>query len=317
MIRIKIAVVGDKWCNRQEVIDNLLNHSDADEILFDVNTEGPSLYALGIVDTVLQTLKHTNIDIRRTWVDNWHNPVETVPFQRFRRPGLSHFFWLSDRYRHVDKDPADVFHPAALFVGRVTIERAAIMYDLYHYLSDDILMSLMRNHGAQIDPTNEEHVSWMSGHDVVKFMDWWRDPPIVSLTDHSVRDQYDPQKNTNADLVRHYDKFAVEIVCETYCAGQTFFVTEKTIRPLTQCKAMLVFGPIGFLSRLRSMGFRTWHGIWDESYDDLSGPDRWKAMRSVLQQVIDNRLWAEPEISRIGQHNLEILDDLVNKNRPK
>lgn len=317
MIRIKIAVVGDKWCNRQQVIDNLLFHSDADEILFDVNTEGPSLHALGIVDTILETLKLTNIDIGHTWVDNWHNPVEIVPFRRFRQPGLSHFFWLSARYRHVDTDPTNIFHPAALFVGRATIERAVIMYDLYHHLPGEILMSLMHNHGAQIDIANTQHVSWMSGHDHTKFIDWWQDPPVVSLTSHTVRDQYDPQKNTNADLVRHYAKFAVEIVCETYCAGQTFFVTEKTIRPLTQSKAMLVFGPMRFLSGLRNLGFRTWHDIWDESYDNLCGPHRWKAMRSVLEKIIDCKLWADPEISCIGQHNLGILDDLVNKNKPK
>ena len=35
------------------------------------------------------------------------------------------------------------------------------------------------------------------------------------------------------------------------------------------------------------MGFCSFDTLWDESYDQLEGPARWAAMKTVIQQLVD------------------------------
>jgi hypothetical protein len=88
------------------------------------------------------------------------------------------------------------------------------------------------------------------------------------------------------DILPFYSKFDIELVSESYTRGNTFFPTEKTIRPIAAAKPVLIYGPKKFLQRLKCLGFETYHSVWDESYDQLEGPDRWLA----LQHVIDSML---------------------------
>ena len=45
------------------------------------------------------------------------------------------------------------------------------------------------------------------------------------------------------------------------------FLSEKTAKPLFEKKIFVMFGPQGSLAHLHSMGYQTFHGIIDESYD--------------------------------------------------
>jgi hypothetical protein len=45
------------------------------------------------------------------------------------------------------------------------------------------------------------------------------------------------------------------------------FITEKTAKPLFEKKIFVMFGSQGLLAQLHSMGYQTFHGIIDESYD--------------------------------------------------
>jgi hypothetical protein len=124
----------------------------------------------------------------------------------------------------------------------------------------------------------------------VKMFDWYDKDSIASIDNKTTRDQHVTTSSfvdTNTSLLQHYQKFAVEIVCETYTQGNTFFPTEKTIRPLMAAKPIMIYGPQYYLSRLRSMGFRTYHDIWDESYDLYQGPDRWNLIRNSMNKLLN------------------------------
>jgi hypothetical protein len=315
MPRISISVAGDEWTNRDQVLDELSRCTESDHLFFEINTEGPSLHALGIVKDITAGISALNIDPSNVWIDKWHNSVETIPFNRVFTPRISHFFWLSDRYRHtVPLDLAQT-HRAALFVGRLTKERAAIMYEINLSYPDQVLMSLMRNYDTSNVFSRSDFTEWIPKHRMEQFLAWWEFPSITSITGHAVRDQYRADKNTNADLAQHYNRFALEIVCETYCLGDAFFPTEKTVRPIAMMKPFLLYGPKKFLARLREMGFRTWHEFWDESYDEFEGADRWRRMQPALDQIMRHDLDLSG-LAEICQHNKHRLDQLINQYRP-
>jgi hypothetical protein len=132
-----------------------------------------------------------------------------------------------------------------------------------------------------------------------------------------VRDQFSGDHNTNASLLRWYPSFDIELVAETYCHGDTFFVTEKTVRPIVAGKSVIIYGPQNFLARLRDLGFQTWHHIWDETYDQLTGPKRWHAMRMVIDDLIKrDQQQLYQQCQQIVQHNQQQANTLIKKYRP-
>ena len=46
-----------------------------------------------------------------------------------------------------------------------------------------------------------------------------------------------------------------------------------------------LYGPKNFLANLREQGFKTWSDIWDESYDEYEGIERWDRMKPIINQI--------------------------------
>lgn len=59
------------------------------------------------------------------------------------------------------------------------------------------------------------------------------------------------------------------IVAETLVDNRIFFPTEKTGKALMSGKPFIVLGSRYFLKKLRDIGFKTFHSVIDESYDEI------------------------------------------------
>jgi len=95
-----------------------------------------------------------------------------------------------------------------------------------------------------------------------------------------------PELWENMEITKFYNDFFIDIVAETYTDGLTFFVTEKTIRPMLALTPFITYGPQGFLSNLRARyGFKTFNRWWDENYDNFSGYERVKEMYKVIDYL--------------------------------
>jgi hypothetical protein len=315
MISIPIAVCGDDWVNQHTVTEQLQKINSPDPVVLDLHAEGPSLHALSIVDVVQQYLKKINRTPDGVYVTNWSNSVENIPFQRLNRHALSHFFWHSDQYVNSVPEHRTAKHLLGYFVGRRTVPRCVMLKELQQHHGDKSLLSLMHTVAdfkrSQLDPLSH----WCNTDE---FDQWWRTVSIASLDGHTVRDQYFGNHNTNASLLSWYSEFDLELVAETYCHGDTFFVTEKTVRPMVAGKSMLIYGPQNYLKRLKNLGFCTWHSIWDESYDQLTGPARWNAIKHIINDLV--RMDQEQLYQQclpIVQHNQQQARLLANRHRPK
>jgi hypothetical protein len=131
---------------------------------------------------------------------------------------------------------------------------------------------------------------WIDPQDQPKVFDWISTCNISSLDNRSVQDQYTVPEQSSAEcnqsLLTYYDQFHIELVCESYTIGDTFFPTEKTVRPLASGKPMLVYGPKNFLARLQSLGFKTYGDCWSENYDQFEGPERWQSIQKIINELI-------------------------------
>ncbi len=87
------------------------------------------------------------------------------------------------------------------------------------------------------------------------------------------------------------------LVTETVAEGRRWHLTEKTFKPIALGMPFVLVATQGSLKYLRSYGFRTFEGIWDESYDDE--PDDVKRIERIA-----SLLKSLDELSTAGKQDL-------------
>jgi len=75
------------------------------------------------------------------------------------------------------------------------------------------------------------------------------------------------------------------LVTETVATGRRHHLTEKTFKPIALGMPFVIVGTRGSLEYLRSYGFRTFEGVWDESYDSAEDSVRIERIASLLRSL--------------------------------
>lgn len=310
-LTIPIEVSGDIWYNEQAVRQQLQELNGLTKITLDLRSEGPSLHRLGITAVVDAWLSRHNLPPDIVTVTRWSNGAETIDYKKVACSVPSHFWYYAQQYQ---LNPESAFtgtknYLFGLFLGRATVHRNVILYEISRQWTKQFLVSklpALTPEGRPVpEPWNMPNVlgsllpetlaDWGYA-DTRTIVDWFANQTFTSLDSRTVRDQFgDPNNHLvhNRSMLKHYDRFNIELVCETYTLGQTFFPTEKTARPIAGTKPWLIYAAPGYVQHLKQMGFQSFDAIWDESYDQLQGPERWAAIKLVIQDLIslnDNEL---------------------------
>ena len=321
MITIPVRVCGDYWVNPAEVNQQLEKIAGKDSVILDLQFEGPSLYSLGIAATVNDYCQKYQLSAKNIYIENWSNRAEPVDYTVVNSHVISHFFSHSKNY-WIDSIPESTHqHKFGYFIGRRSIPRAVIMYQLNHKYSSGILFSCLKNKSDMPwmypGPQVEKLQDWLTQHQQKDFCSWWETDPVDSIDNHFFEDSYNTTMNTNIDLLKFYRDFDIELVSESYTRGSSFFPTEKTVRPIMAAKPILVYGPANYLENLRKLGFETYSKSWDESYDLLEGPARWRAMQKLIDKIMDMNTDEYKEMieqaTEIAIRNRKHLSGIVNK----
>ena len=318
MFTIPIQVSGDIWNNRPRVKELLDQTCSGQSVMLDLFSEGPSLHKLGVVELVSKY----NLDVHIT---RWCNAVEDVPYQRHYCNYQSHFFPMASHYlaAPIENVPTAA-HRFGLFLGRNTYSRHRILFDAAHRWPGNFLLSKIPNRYADNWTVNQYMLletveEWFD--DVGRVRDWVNSVPVPSLDSQIVQNYFTVPELSAAELttslLKHYPRFNVELVCESYTLGNAFFPTEKTVRPIVGNRPFIVYGPPGYLNNLKAQeGFRTFDGIWDESYDLLEGLPRWRAITHLIDSLVSqsNEQWTDTitQASAITQHNRTVLEKIIN-----
>lgn len=86
-------------------------------------------------------------------------------------------------------------------------------------------------------------------------------------------------------LTNFYQDILVDIVVESHVAGNTFYPTEKTTRPIWLKKPFIVFASKNYLCHLRQMGFMTFNNFWSEDYDGYEGRERYVRILALIDEL--------------------------------
>ncbi len=103
----------------------------------------------------------------------------------------------------------------------------------------------------------------------------------------------------------------ISVVTETHATEEphNFFISEKTWKPIYAMQPFMILGHKGTLSRLHDMGYKTFNGLIDESYDRREFFPRVNAIVNNLQflnLVKDKMAWFE-SCKEICLHNRRVF----------
>jgi len=92
-------------------------------------------------------------------------------------------------------------------------------------------------------------------------------------------DTHDAKNLESFSVTRNYDKDKLslnnyfDIVTEsefTHQSDSVIYISDKIVRPIVNLHPFIVVSTPGYLKHLRQLGFKTFDGLFDESYDDIT-----------------------------------------------
>lgn len=106
-----------------------------------------------------------------------------------------------------------------------------------------------------------------------------------------------------------YNQTAYSIIAETDHNNTLSFFSEKTAKPMIARRLFIAFSGYKFLENLRRLGFKTFDGIIDESYDQIKyDGDRYTAAFEQVRWLCDqDQQLIYNKIKPIVDHNYELL----------
>lgn len=115
-----------------------------------------------------------------------------------------------------------------------------------------------------------------------------------------------------APCPKYYLNTNFEVVCETlgqHPTDNSFFLSEKTLKPIIMKHPFIMIAPMHHIKNLREMGFKTFDGLIDESYDNIENVhERIKTVGRLLEDMTierSRRLYEESrDICEFNQDHL-------------
>jgi hypothetical protein len=106
-----------------------------------------------------------------------------------------------------------------------------------------------------------------------------------------------------------YDQSSVSIVCETHETNDSIFLTEKIYRPIINRHPFVIRSSFRTIEYLQSVGFKTFNGLIDESYDaDLEvSKQNCNTIVTRAQQLLTAVKEYPQKVQEIVDHNYKIL----------
>lgn len=164
-------------------------------------------------------------------------------------------------------------------------------------LHREYLMLMLINSGL--------HQQGIISHDTLEIGDWegYGIPPeLISLSDSILPLTVDDRDfsnnkaaNFNPDI---YNRSWISVVTETHAVDEpgSFFISEKTWKPIFALQPFMILGHACTLEKLQGMGYKTFHGLIDESYDKMKLIDRVNGIVNNLTRlhaIRDKWSWLE------------------------
>lgn len=106
-----------------------------------------------------------------------------------------------------------------------------------------------------------------------------------------------------------YNQTAYSLVCETNYNNDFVFYTEKTVKPILARRLFIPISHQYHLARLQELGFKTFHGIIDESFDEIEdyGQRHCAALEQLHWLCRQDQVSILERVKPIADHNFNLM----------
>lgn len=331
MITINIPTSdGVIWGQEQIFADIIYAMSLNSNISLNFNIEGPDIQSLGLYNFLISSAKKLNYDIKKIII-YVSNVLEKHTQFNIQHTNMLHLRADANEYMFNVKKNTELKY-FGLFVGRSNAPRLALasylnlqhpeksIYTYHLNIHDEFhqanigLENLIKEYGTD---TLDNVCTFLKS--CPRLLDNTNSITInKTLNINSAQQLLTADKNIFID---QYNNFFVEIVCESYFTGRTFFVTEKTWRPILLKTPFIIQGPQYFLHNLRKLGFQTFDQWWDEGYAEDPASHQIIEIKKVIDflAIKSSKEIADmyKSMQEILEHNYQLLLSLTENDLKK
>lgn len=240
-------------CNHVFIIATEV-HPEIVSFIQSTDIENITYYICGFVNFELQ---HANIKQYMDWFE-----TSTYFYRHWLPEILSRLRPYDTKYRAFD-----------LLLGRKKLHRD----ELFKHAKENPYIGLVtyfNDHNTQLGNDPDQWIWEHAGVKIDHKPEWTVDR--VNYYGHSISlSQIIP--------INVYNQTAYSTVAETCFHDNFAFFTEKTSKPIIARRLFVMFAGRGYLANLRQLGFQTFSGIIDESYDQE--PDALVRWRRAWEQM--------------------------------
>ena len=307
MIKCEVVVSDKLVWNTVDVVSALTNAAVTDQcIIMDMLAEGPDFCELNIADFILQLPHLYNYDLSKITVLTANIKQPVMKDINFKKKFPYH--WIKSTQQrcksaNIQKTLDRIF---GIFIGRSNqhrLELSSYLFNNYnlktnqtfHYSSDS---DYHKNNLGLENLINANIDNLLPASNFILNCPITRNETVT----YPISDQY-------CNLLSEYNNFFVEVVCETFFSGETFFPTEKTWRPIALGTPFIIQGPSWFLKELKILGFETFSNWWDEGYAEDPADHQVTEIKKVIDYLAELK---QTDIEQMYKEMQPVLDH--NKN---
>ena len=224
---------------------------------------------------IMSELHHSTVDFMMRY-DRENISYFTCGFLNFylkNSPIHIYMDWFATTlhfYKVSDQNVLDVISPYSVkpyyfdaLLGRNKTHRDRAWQYIQNHLVDQGVTTYIDDHYLSIDKNDSQKWIWENKgltlplNEIPRFTVAW-----VDYYGHPVR-------LSHIVPIEVYQQSAYSLVAETNCDNHYVFFTEKTVKPILGRRLFIMIGHYQAMAKLRQLGFKTFEGIIDESYDNI------------------------------------------------
>lgn len=327
MTTIKIptsdVIIWDKPRIYADIVVAMTNRVD---IVLDFLCEGPDINMLGIYDFLYSMSEQLNYDLSKIKI-TVGNAAETHGIINIEYISPMHLLHNAKDYVIDIKKQMYLKH-FGIFIGRSNAPRLFLASYINEKYNEKSICTYHFNKNDDFHRYNvglDDLIQTYNITDLTSVSAFLQKCPIMlqqtntviidkSLSSNPAQQLLEADKNV---FSLNYRDFFVEIVCETYYSGNTFFTTEKIFRPMLLKTPFIVQGPTNFLKNLKKLGFRTFDHWWDEGYDQDPTTHQLLEIKKTIDFIatksIEELNFMYNEMQAVLEHNYKKVLSLTNR----
>lgn len=310
MVTINIATSDCVVWQRDSVLLEFIQAVNTRQpVTLDFMLEGPDVNELNIIDTLVSICKTHDYDIKQVVVKVANVVQNNLPFEITH---IAPWHFVSNTKKHAStfiKQFNSEFKTFGMFIGRSNLYRLQLASYLYNRYPTITIQTF------HYDPTIDFHrnnlgienlISNTNNTDITNVAEFLKQCPIKGPDNPP----YPIALDNHCDISGRYANFFVEIVCESYFTGNTFFPTEKTWRAIVNRTPFIIQGAQKYLHRLRNMGFKTFSSYWDEGYAE--DPSNYQT-QEIIKVIDDLSRLNTDQLANMYQDMQDVLEHNYNR----